>query len=408
MNDFVSETFLQSLEPLEGLSHGSLTRISAAAQREQLAPKVKLSAAEGDSSWVYVVQGTLRVVSEAGSVESIKAGTSRALKPVFAEAGPQLFAFSTAPVELLLLEKAVVERLQNEESLTGYDVQDVAVNSLESEIFQKIYDACQTGHLTLPSMPEVALQLRNTAQDPNVKISDLSRIIQSDPIVAGRIVQAANSPLYRGQRPITAVKDAVVRLGLETSRNLAISLAVKNTFQAKSSLLRERMYALWEHSVQVSSLCYVLARAHPHLDPERALLAGLVHDIGEVPILTHPDFAIEEVGLSAFSETLRKLRAVAGVLVLTSWEFDTSIVTVAEEAEDWLRNPATDADYCDLVVAAQLCINANTLLPQLSVPAKDIAALQKLGLAGENLDETVQLMDAARDGTGAVTQILQH
>nr|MBS0020613.1 HDOD domain-containing protein [Gammaproteobacteria bacterium] len=407
MIDSVSEMLLQSLEPLDALTHASLTRVAEEVRCERLPPRVKLNASKGTSSLVYVINGSLTVVSEASPPEPIRAGTPRSLKPVFQGTSTELFAFSTVPVDILLLDKAVLEKLQTEENLTGYDVQDVEVNSLESEIFQKVYDACQTGQLTLPSMPEVALQLRNAAQDPNIKVSELSRIIQADPIVAGRIVHAANSPLYRGQRPISGVKDAIVRLGLETSRNLAISLAVKNTFQAKSSFLRARMYALWEHSVQVSSLCYVLARAHPPLDPERALLAGLVHDIGEVPILTYPDFAAEQVASSTLGEALEKLRAVAGVLVLTAWGFDPSIVAVAEAAEDWLRDPSAEADYCDLVVAAQLCVNADTLLHQLSVPPREIAALRKFGLSGEDQHETTQLMDAARNGTAMVTQILQ-
>jgi HD-like signal output (HDOD) protein len=408
MNDFVSETFLQSLEPLGTLTQASLMRVVEGARCEELPSRVKLTAAEKTSSLVYVVRGTLRVVSQANSIEAIQAGTPRALKPIFQGIDTELFAFATTPIEILLLDKTVLEKVQNQENLAGYNVEDVEVNALESEIFQRVYDACQTGQLALPSMPEVALQLKNTAQDPNVKVSDLSRIIQADPIVAGRIVQAANSPLYRGQRPIGGVKDAVIRLGLETSRNLAITLAVRNTFQVKSPFLRERMYALWEHSVRVSSLCYMLARAYPTLDAERALLAGLVHDIGEVPILAHPDFAVEQVTSTALSETLRKLKPVAGVLVLSSWGFDPGIVSVAETAEDWLRDPSTEADYCDLVVAAQLCINADTLLPQLSVSPKNVAALRKLGLAGEDQQETAHLIDAVRQETAAVAEILQH
>ncbi len=408
MIDFPSEKFLHSLEPLESLTEASLSRIAKVLRCEQLPPKVKLSASEGATSLVYLIKGAVTVVSEASSIESIRAGTPRALKPIFGGIGTELFAFATAPAEMLLLDKADLESVQNAETLTGYNVQEVEVSSFESEIFQRIYDACQTGQLALPSMPEVALQLRNAAQGPDANVAELSRIIQADPIVAGRIVQAANSPLYRGQSPIAGVKDAVVRLGLETSRNLATSLAIKNTFQAKSPLVRERMYALWEHSAQVSSLCYVLARDHPPLDPERALLAGLVHDIGEVPILTYPDFTIERVGLSAFSDTLQKLRGIAGVMVLNAWEFDPSIVSVAEAAEDWLRDQSTKPDYSDLVVAAQLCLGADTLLPQLSVPAKDIAVLRKLALAGEDQQETARLIDAAREGTAVVGELLQH
>lgn len=407
MIESAAHKLLSSLEPLNALSPASLIQIAEKVRWQKVAAKVKISAGKETTSLMYLVQGTLAVVSGSTIVESMRAGTPRALKPIFQRTEPELFALSTSSIELLLLDKAILERLQNQETLSAYDVHDMEVNPLESELLQTVYDACQTGQLELPTLPEVALRLRRTAKDPNVEATDLSKIIQSDPIIAARVVQAANSPLYRGQNPIHGVKDAVIRLGLDTSRNLAISLAVKNTFRAKSPLLRQRMHALWEHSMEVSSLCYVMAQAQPRLNPERALLAGLVHDIGEVPILAHPDLTPELISVDAFTQALHKLRAMAGVLVLTTWQFEPDIVSVAEAAENWLRDPAPQPDYCDLVVAAQLCINADTLLPTLSLPPQDIPALKKLGLSGENQEEMMQLIGAARNDAATVSHILQ-
>jgi len=85
-----------------------------------------------------------------------------------------------------------------------------------------------------------------------VTISRLSQIIQKDPVLATRIVRAGNSAMYRTVQPVESVSDAVMRMGLSRTQNIAIVL-LKNSFQARHKLIRNRIGWLWNESLHVAS-----------------------------------------------------------------------------------------------------------------------------------------------------------
>ena len=230
---------------------------------------------------------------------------------------------------------------QHSEQLKGYDVVDVQVTDIQNELFQQVFQAYNHGKLDLPTMPEVAVKIIKVADDPNANLAELAKIVQLDPTVAGSIMQAANSPLYLGSRPIDNIKNAVVRLGLKTTRNLATSIALRDTFKVKSMKVKQRMQELWEHSVNISTLSYIIARNHRGFDPERALMAGLLHDVGAIPILNHIDKQKLELSNDELEDAIIKLRAIVGTLVIDNWGMDAELATVVEEAELWNRDPSS-------------------------------------------------------------------
>ena len=97
----------------------------------------------------------------------------------------------------------------------------------------------------------------------------------------------ANSALYRGQAQIETLQQAVVRLGLETTRKQVMTYAVKELFQSKTAAMKAHMQRLWKHSQHVACLCRLLANHLKGFDLEQAQLAGLIHDLGEVAILQY-------------------------------------------------------------------------------------------------------------------------
>jgi HD-like signal output (HDOD) protein len=109
-------------------------------------------------------------------------------------------------------------------------------------------------------MPEVALSIQRMADDPDVGIPELTKVIQMDGTVAGALLHAVQQPPLPGRQAITNIRDAVVRLGLKTTSMLATNIAMRQTFHGKSPLIKRRMGQLWEHSVNVSAIAYVLAR----------------------------------------------------------------------------------------------------------------------------------------------------
>ena len=102
----------------------------------------------------------------------------------------------------------------------------------------------------------------------------------------------------------------------------------------------KKMMAIWKHSREVAALSFVLAKITPGFNPEHALLAGLLHDIGAIPIITyadkHPDILEEKCDLDLL---INQLKGEVGAAILTKWNFSEDLVATAREAENWLRQP---------------------------------------------------------------------
>jgi HD-like signal output (HDOD) protein len=133
----------------------------------------------------------------------------------------------------------------------------------EQEIFHnELLNDLNNGTLALPTLPEVALHVRDVVDDPEASATDLSEVIITDAALATRLLKVANSPLYRGRVEVDTIQMAVSRLGLKLLRSLVSCLVMKQMFQATSRNLDDRLHNLWEHTTDVSAICQVLARKH--------------------------------------------------------------------------------------------------------------------------------------------------
>ncbi len=91
--------------------------------------------------------------------------------------------------------------------------------------------------LNLPTLPDVALQVRSIAEDPDSSAQDLAGAIARDPAIAARLVQIANSPLYRGLNEITSLPQIVTRLGMRTISQLVVSISMQQSFRAHTPVI---------------------------------------------------------------------------------------------------------------------------------------------------------------------------
>jgi HD-like signal output (HDOD) protein len=261
-----------------------------------------------------------------------------------------------------------------------------------------ILEALDQDRLVLPTLPEVALQVRDAAQDDNIDIPKLCDVITRDAALTARIIKVANSPLLRASREILDLKMAVNRLGINYTANLATGLAMEQMFQATSDIIDQRMRATWSTSTEVAGICHVLTRHYTKLKPDQATLAGLTHKIGVLPILT---YAEENRSLLKDTELLDQIidssHAQIGRRILEAWDFPEELCIVPEECYRFERS-VEKTDYADVVMVAMLQ-SVKDDHPYAQMDWSSISAFERLGLSHEvnthDVEDLSEDMEAA-------------
>lgn len=238
-------------------------------------------------------------------------------------------------------------------SVTSLSASSIPLRS--NALLLECYHSLQANRLLLPTLPEIAGKIRRIINDANASTATIARVIQVDPSITARLVHVANSPLYRGRKQVDSCPEALTRLGLKTAQNIITAFSLKSVFTAKSPIINHQMIELWKHSSYVAALSAIFANKLSGFDPDRAMLAGLIHDIGVVPILMHAD---RHSGLITHSddlaEAVKQLRADVGLELIRQWSFPADFEDVVIQAENWQKNDDNPLDYSDIVMIAQL------------------------------------------------------
>ena len=259
--------------------------------------------------------------------------------------------------------------------------------------------------IVLPTLPEIALKARKLLTDNKSTSTQISKIISADAVISTRLLRVVNSPMYRTQIQIEDVRAAITRLGNAIVRSLITSLAMEQVYRTKLSPQTNRLLKLnWEHSVQVAALSQIIAQKFTSLSPEEAMLGGLIHDIGKLPILEYSERIPE---LLSNEKTLQKVLAVLhpriGSLILKTWNFQPYLVAVTTEHENLDRNPETGVDYVDVVLIANMLSYIGTDHPYTKLDWSKIPAFNRLKLPPE---ECIATIKAAKEEIAEVRQLI--
>ncbi|WP_017937926.1 HDOD domain-containing protein [Zestomonas thermotolerans] len=269
------------------------------------------------------------------------------------------------------------------------------MSKLAEKVQAELIQAIENDELVLPTLPEVALRVREAAEDPDISIQALSKVIGNDAALSARIIKVVNSPLLRTSREITDLQTAIGRLGINYTCNLAVGLAMEQMFQATSDVVDRKMREVWNKSTEIAGICHVLCKHYTRLMPDQATLAGLVHQIGVLPILT---YAEENDALLADSISLNhvieRIHPILGDRILSAWEFPEQIRQVPSQHLDFARDSAK-ADYVDIVQVATLQSYLGTQHPYAQIDWSQVSAFARLGLdPSQPTDEDEDLSDA--------------
>lgn len=245
-----------------------------------------------------------------------------------------------------------------------------------------VQEELDANRLVLPTLPDIALKVRDAVSKGEASSQELADMIVTDAALSARLMHVANSPLYRGAVEVNSIQMAVTRLGSSTIRTLITSLVMQQMFTPSTTLLEQYFREVWEQGVNVSSICRALATFVPHLNPDEAMLAGLIHQIGKLPVLTLveniPEFKDSP---SRLNKLLEKAHPPIGKIIMETWDFPEELKLVASEYVDFQRNINEKADYVDLVQVAFLQSIAGTDHLANRIDWGTVPSFAKLGMA---------------------------
>jgi HD-like signal output (HDOD) protein len=272
------------------------------------------------------------------------------------------------------------------------------MSDIGQKIKQDILDAIENDSIVLPTLPEIALNVREITENEDSGLFDLIEVINKDTALSARLLKVSNSPLFRGANEITNLNMAVNRLGMQYTSNLATGLVMEQMFQATSEMIDTRMRATWQRSTEVAGICNVLARQHPHLAAGQATLAGLVYAIGALPVLKYVEDHDVQINSVTLDSLVDELQPIIGEKILDKWDFPAELRPVPKECVNFMRT-GNKADYADLVMVAMLQNYIGTEHHYLEMDWQSISAFKRLGIdpsidPNEDEDLTAQ-MEAA-------------
>ena len=391
------------------LHHLDLTANLSDTARQDLAPNCQVRELDagqrlrpGDFSdrYLFLLSGQLVRVTGGTPARISLDGTADdpPMQMFDSSSGGQDFIITEKPCRILEMPVAALEQAHS----ASLVMRDTDLDDVEGAFFAELYDLITSKRLELPTMPEVAMRIQELTRDPDADIDKLTEVIQRDGTIAGALLHATNSPLFRGSKTIQTVRDAVTRLGFRNTRMLAMNMAMRQAFKARHAATREAMAEAWNDGVLHSAYAYLVADSLRLLDRERALLAGLVAGIGAVPIIQFIEMREDHPEPERIQHLISRLRNLASVLVINYWDLGGDLVAVAEHAGDW-HYRAREPDYASICLVAEWAVLQASGQPH--PPAHEVPAFEVLGIDPPAEGETVPMLEDRNDDLNELKQL---
>jgi HD-like signal output (HDOD) protein len=290
---------------------------------------------------------------------------------------------------------------------TPGDPADGAEHGVAFTFVQALASELSGGKVELPGFPHIVMRVQRVLSDEKADATKIVRVIGSEPVLATQLIRMANSAaLNPGGAPVSDLRAAVTRVGVDTVRSATIAFAMRQLREAATLRgLEMQLGVLWRRSVQVASLCFVVARRLTGVNPDTALLAGLLQGIGRLYILTrasrHRSLFCDAAAYQAIEHDWHLSIAAA---LLENWGIADEIVQAVHESENLERESRGAPGLPDVVVVGTLLAEINGDTSALAAQVQCAKPLQRLRLdqlACERfLAESAQEVAVLRDALG--------
>jgi HD-like signal output (HDOD) protein len=283
-------------------------------------------------------------------------------------------------------------------------------STVDAEAFafvQALASELSRGKVDLPSFPDIALRVRKVLADEEVSQEQVVRVVGSEPALAARLMQIANSAaLNFTGKPITDMRTAINRMGHNMVRSAAIAFAMSQLKKVDSLKgLEKPLDDLWKSSAAVAAMSHAVAKRYSKVNPDTGMLAGLLHGIGKLYILTrsskHPALFAET---STYNQIVRDWHSPVAKALLENWDMAEEIVNAVSDYEDVERAHSGPVDLTDVLTVGNLLAAFKEHPESLEINMHDVAACKRMNIDRASyeklIDESETEIDALRQALG--------
>ena len=164
------------------------------------------------------------------------------------------------------------------------DDRDKKGDELKAQRFEMLADIAKelSGEVIFPTYFDAVLRLRKVLQDSSLSIIEIAAAVSMEPLIGAKLLHLANSVAFNpAGLEVVDLKSALTRLGVNAVRTTAMSIVMSQLMRAKGMAnFAELTHALWDHSIKTAAAARIIAKNLTRLNPEEAMLAGLIHDLG--------------------------------------------------------------------------------------------------------------------------------
>lgn len=221
----------------------------------------------------------------------------------------------------------------------------------------------------MPSLSTTVIKVLETCNDPAASANDLQRVISLDPVLTARVLKLINSAYYSLGLPVTSLTRAIVMLGLNNVKNLALSFAILNNLRGNESLGVFSSDDFWTHSLCVGVIAKLLAQVQGKTSQglEVFFVGGLLHDLGKIPLarqfpgeyLRVCEAVGENQGSLHHGElgTLGMDHCTVGCMIAKKWRLGSALVKTLSHHHSPEDTPEDDREFVFIIALANQFAN---------------------------------------------------
>ncbi len=361
----------------------------------------------------YLLEGVVRIEVDEHNSYEISANSELTKFPICGGVSYSATCIAATKIQVLRISHKVLgwqgyNSVLPPTSYVEIDEETIPKQTRSTQFYQVFYQDFRSENLRIRTIPAVVQKLK-LLLSREVGFKKAIQAMQVEPTIALKLVQLSNSGLYLPGHPINNCHNAVYRLGLSATKNLVIDYCLNETFSMHDDFFKRIINEEWVNCLYLSKICRVMAEHISGINPKSAQLAGLIANIGKIPILAFAEnFPHEFWTPEDLVNVLDSLQGRVGAYVLAHAGFPQELVEIPLLAENWKHDSGQQMALSDVVILSKLHFLWSAKTSRHLPPMHSLPAFAKLNQGLLSPESSLHILNFAKAKSTSVLKIFRE